>query len=134
MPAPLHTAVERAAARLALRGPLHRLTEALGLIQSEQDEVLSSELRAGLRTVGVKAGRFALFLPLLLKPRAMAMRARLWALQHDHAVPGLPSPNLVSLPRRADWPAGFAAAMGHLLLGASLRRSSCLARNISAAT
>jgi ATP-dependent RNA helicase SUPV3L1/SUV3 len=120
--APLMTAVERASTQLGLRGPLHRLTEALGVIQSGQDELHPADLRAAFRAVGVKAGRFALFLPALLKPRAMAMRARLWALQHGVPVPALPPSNLVSLPRPADWPEGFAQAMGWLDAGPLLLR------------
>ena len=50
------------------------------------------------------------------------MRARLWALQHGVAVPELPPPDLVSLPRRPDWPAGFAEAMGWLEAGPVLLR------------
>ena len=70
----------------------------------------------------MKAGRFGLFLPALLKPRAAAMRARLWGVQHGVAVPGLPPPDLVSLPLQPDWPAGFADAMGWLEAGPVLLR------------
>lgn len=79
-------------------------------------------MRARLKAIGVKAGRFALFLPALLKPRAMPMRARLWALQHGLPMPSLPPPNLVALPRQTDWPAGFADAMGWLDAGPTLLR------------
>ena len=37
-------------------------------------------------------------------------------------VPGLPAPDLVSLPRQPDWPAGFAEAMGWLEAGPVLLR------------
>ena len=70
----------------------------------------------------MKAGRFGLFLPGLLKPRAAGMRALLWALQYGVEVPEPPSPDLVSLPSRPDWPAGFADAMGWIEAGPVLLR------------
>ncbi len=49
----------------SLRGPLHRLTEALGLIPGMDEETLSADLRPRLRALGVRSGRFALFMPAL---------------------------------------------------------------------
>jgi ATP-dependent RNA helicase SUPV3L1/SUV3 len=120
--APLHTAAERGSQLPGVRGLLHRLTEALGLLAGEEGDALSPQARAALKPIGVKAGRFALFLPALLKPRAAAMRARLWGLQHGQAVPALPAPDLVSLQVQPDWPAGFADAMGWLQAGPVLLR------------
>ena len=104
------------------RGLLHRLTESLGLILGDEGDALLPQARAALKPIGVKAGRFGLFLPALLKPRAAATRARLWAVQHGMAAPGLPAPDVVSLQRRPDWPAGFADAMGWLEAGPALLR------------
>jgi ATP-dependent RNA helicase SUPV3L1/SUV3 len=121
--APLRTAASRAAEQPELRGLLHRLTEALGLIPTNEDGNLSPQMRAALKTIGVKAGRFAIFLPALLKPRAAAMRAKLWALQHGGtSAADLPAAGLVSTPRQAGWPEGFAAAMGWLDAGPVLLR------------
>jgi len=120
--APLFLAVGHADALRDARGPLHRLTESLGLIPGADAETLAPELRGRLRALGVRSGRFALFLPALLKPRAVAMRARLWALQHGVAIPALPNAGLVSLPAPAEWPAGFAAAMGWIEAGPLLLR------------
>ena len=120
--APLFAAEAHADARSELRGPLHRLTEALGLIPGTDADVFSPELRQQLRALGVRAGRFALFLPALVKPRAAAMRARLWALQHGVPIPALPPAGAVSMPASADWPMGFAAAMGWLEVGPLLLR------------
>jgi ATP-dependent RNA helicase SUPV3L1/SUV3 len=105
----------------AARGPLHRLTEALGLIPAAEEDVIKPELRRQLKGLGVKAGRFALFLPSLLKPRAAPMRAWLWALQHGAPASTLPPPGLVTVPV-ADWPAGFAEAMGWVQAGAVMLR------------
>ena len=56
--------------------------------------------RAGLKAIGVKAGRFGLFIPAVLKPRAAAMRASLVGrCSTAWPVPELPPPDLVSLPR-----------------------------------
>ncbi len=120
--APLRAAADRASGLAGFRGLLHRLTEALGLIVSDEGDALAPQSRAALKSIGVKAGRFALFLPALLKPRAAAMRARLWGLQHGQPVPALPAPDLVSLPRQSDWPEGFADAMGWLEAGPVLLR------------
>jgi ATP-dependent RNA helicase SUPV3L1/SUV3 len=75
-----------------------------------------------LRSLGVRSGRLALFIPTLLKPRAAAMRAQLLALQMDVPVPALPAAGLVSMPCPADWPAGFAAALGWVAAGPVLLR------------
>ena len=120
--APLFQAKAQAERLSGARGLLHRLTEQLGLVPGASEDGLSPELRAGLKRIGVRAGRFALFLPALLKPQAAATRARLWALAHGVAVPGLPAPGLVSMPAPGDWPPGFAAAMGWLEAGPVLLR------------
>ena len=135
--APLTRAVARAAGDPTLRGPLHRLTEALGVLAHAEaaglppladgpggvgEDAIDPALRRRLKAIGVTAGRFALFVPALLKPRASLMRARLWALWHRLPVPDLPPPGAVSLaapetypagtyPLGA-WPPGFAAALG----------------------
>jgi ATP-dependent RNA helicase SUPV3L1/SUV3 len=120
--APLHKAAVRAANEPGFRGLLHRLTEALGLIPGDEGDGVAPQARAELKGIGVKAGRFALFLPALLKPRAAAMRALLWGLQQGRTVPVMPAPDLVSLPLQTDWPSGFAEAMGWLQAGPMLLR------------
>ena len=55
----------------ALRGPLHRLGEGLGVVpRAPSARPLAPALRGRLQAIGVRAGRLALFLPALLKPRA----------------------------------------------------------------
>jgi ATP-dependent RNA helicase SUPV3L1/SUV3 len=80
------------------------------------------ELRAALRSLGVRSGRLGLFIPALLKPRAAAMRAQLLALQRGVPVPALPAAGLVALPCPPDWPPGFAAALGWVAAGPMLLR------------
>jgi ATP-dependent RNA helicase SUPV3L1/SUV3 len=104
------------------RGLMHRLTEALGLILGSEGDTLSPAARAALKTIGVKAGRFGLFVPAVLKPQAAATRARLLGVYRGIVMPELPSPDVVSLPQRPEWPAGFAEAMGWLEAGPALLR------------
>jgi ATP-dependent RNA helicase SUPV3L1/SUV3 len=126
--APLFAAAACGDALSAARGLLHRLTEALGVIPGDDGPMGSGvgvgagELRAALRSLGVRAGRLALFMPALLKPRAAAMRAQLLALQLGVPVPALPAAGLVSVPCPGDWPAGFAAALGWVSAGPMLLR------------
>jgi ATP-dependent RNA helicase SUPV3L1/SUV3 len=120
--APLFAAAAAAARDAALRGPMHRVLEAGGVVAGATESDIPPGLRGPLKAVGVRAGRFALFLPAALKPRAVAMRATLWALRQGVATPVLPAPGLVSCPLPADWPPGFAAAMGWVLAGPVLLR------------
>ncbi|MBS0559405.1 MAG: DNA helicase [Proteobacteria bacterium] len=102
----------------ALRGPLHMLTEALGVVPGATEETVGPELRGKLKPIGVRAGRYALFMPALLKPRAMAMRARLLAVWEGVPMPALPDAGLVSIPPApGGWPAGMADALGWLDAG-----------------
>ena len=119
--APLFAALTHAVTLPEARGKLHRLGEGLGVVAEADTEPLAPALRAQLKLIGVRAGRFALFLPALLKPRPAAMRARLWALYHGLELPALPAPGLVSLPPQ-DWPPGFAAIAGWLEAGPILLR------------
>ncbi len=128
---PLFQAAERARNDPALRGALHRLTETLGVVPGATEATIAPVLRAPFKALGVRAGRFALFLPSLLKPRALTMRARLWALQHSVRQPALPAPGLVSIAPPPDWPAGFAEAIGWIVAGPVLIRLD-IAERVSA--
>ena len=119
--APLFALERQAAGNPLLRGPAHRLLEAAGVAPGEGGE-MPSELRARLKGAGIRAGRFALFMPALLKPRPMATRAALLALRLRAPTPELPAPSLVSVAPPAAWPAGFAAALGWLPVGPVLLR------------
>jgi ATP-dependent RNA helicase SUPV3L1/SUV3 len=97
-----------------LRGLLHRMGEALGILPAEET---APELRPVLKQAGIIAGRAAVFMPGLLKPQAAATRALLWAVWYNAEVPKLPAPGLVSCPTPAGWDGAFALAMGWVMAG-----------------
>jgi ATP-dependent RNA helicase SUPV3L1/SUV3 len=120
--APLFAAQAAARADGNLRGNLHVLVEEGGVVAGAPADV-AAETRGRLKTLGVRAGRFALFMPALLKPRAAAVRAQLWALRARLPAPDLPSPGHVSIPVETAEPApGFWQAMGWLDAGPVLLR------------
>jgi ATP-dependent RNA helicase SUPV3L1/SUV3 len=115
-------AMEAAGRRDAsLRGPLHRLMQGMGVAPTADEEV-APPLRAALKRLGVRAGRFALFLPTVLKPRMAALRAQLWGLHRSVKPPELPGAGVVSLPAPPDWPEGFAVELGWVHAGPVLLR------------
>ncbi len=117
--APLFAAAAAAEREAGLRGPLHLLVEGLGVAPAMP--LADAALRARMKALGVRPGQHAIFLPALLKPRAAALRAQLWALRAGIAVPTLPSAGSVSLAPPA-WPDGFALTMGWLAAGPVLLR------------
>jgi ATP-dependent RNA helicase SUPV3L1/SUV3 len=98
----------------ALRGLVHRLGEALGILPGEE---IPLALRPACKQAGIMDGRFALFMPALLKPKSAALRALLWALWHGRETPELPAPGLVSAEPPAAWPEGLALMLGWLQAG-----------------
>jgi ATP-dependent RNA helicase SUPV3L1/SUV3 len=122
--APLFAAVAKAEGDQDLRGHLHRLTEGLGVASGATEADIPPVPRGKLKALGARAGRFALFMPALLKPRAAALRALLWSLRHNDnlPMPALPAPGLISMAPPAGWPSGFAAAIGWVEAGPMLIR------------
>ena len=121
--APLMAATAAADADPALRGHVHRLVEDLGVVAGATEDDIPPALRGRLKALGVRAGRYALFLPAVLKPRAAHRRAALWALRHGVTPPAVPAPSQVSLAvPPGSWPEGFAAAMGWVAAGPALVR------------
>ncbi|HEY4250780.1 MAG TPA: DNA helicase, partial [Roseomonas sp.] len=112
----------KAAEEGALRGPAYQLRESLGLAPGATERAVAPELRQKLKVIGVRAGRYALYLPEVMKPRPMALRAQLWALLRNIETPSLPGGGLVAIAPPADWPPGFAEAMGWLPAGSMLLR------------
>jgi ATP-dependent RNA helicase SUPV3L1/SUV3 len=115
--APIAEVEKKAAEDADLRGPAFRMREMLGLDPAPASREMPQEQRAKLKAIGIRAGRFATYLPEMLKPRTMALRAQLWALKAGMAVPPLPGSGLVSTTPPAGWPRGFGAAIGWVPAG-----------------
>jgi ATP-dependent RNA helicase SUPV3L1/SUV3 len=115
--APLLRAADAAQAEAALRGPLHLLVQAGGVVPGATESSVPDALRRQLKRLGVRAGRFALFIPDMLKPQAAALRALLWAVQHSAVTPQMPAPGLVSVPSAQAVPEAFLASMGWVAAG-----------------
>ncbi len=115
--APLFAAMNAGADNPALRGALHGLEEGLGV--AAPPPPLAEPALTALRRLGVEGGRFALFLPRLLKPAAQQRRGELWALRHNAALPVLPPPASVCLSDEVvrAWPDGFATLLGFTRCG-----------------
>ncbi|MFN6955438.1 MAG: helicase-related protein [Acetobacteraceae bacterium] len=112
----------KAAEDNTLRGPAFRLREELGLAMGRTDPEIRPDLRQKLKGIGIRAGRYALFVPEAMKPRAMALRAQLWSLLRGIETPKLPGGGLIAIPPPEDWPRGFAETMGWLPAGPVLLR------------
>ena len=100
------------------RGLLHRLGEGAGIAAAE---MLPPAALAALKPHGIAAGRFAVFLPALLKPKPAAMRALLLGLWHGVKPPALPAAGLVSAPATG-WDAAAALSLGWLPAGPVMLR------------
>jgi ATP-dependent RNA helicase SUPV3L1/SUV3 len=108
------------------------LVEQLGNVPTPEAKALLRTLgdrdRARLGKLGVRFGVRQIYLPAMIKPRAIALRARLWA-THRHAS-GLaaPAPGAVGFPSQPGQPKGFAAAIGFELLGSACLRIDIVER------
>ena len=120
------------------RGIVYRLSENLGSIGRAQVEAQIESLgRAGrksLRPFGIRIGRHLVFMPELLKPRAIALRGLLWALRNGFDnLPPPPPPGRVSLCVARDAPQGFYQAMGYVPFGRLAVRADIAERLASVA-
>jgi ATP-dependent RNA helicase SUPV3L1/SUV3 len=113
---PLFAALEAGRSMAGARGLLHRLGEGLGLTRAEAED---RPVHGPVRLAG---GGAAWFLPALLKPQPMALRAALLALAAGIAMPDLPLPSLTAIPADQPWPAGFAESLGWVPAGPVLLR------------
>ncbi len=86
----------------AARGLVYQLKEQLGSIAregaTEQVDALSRDDRRQLKSLGVFIGRSIVYMPALLKPAAVAMRARLWNIWQQPAQSfEPPTPGLITI-------------------------------------
>jgi ATP-dependent RNA helicase SUPV3L1/SUV3 len=134
--APLFAARDGASGGVA-RGLTFALAEGLGAVArrtvAQQASALTPEDRRGLSRLGVVVGRLALFLPALLRPESMRLRARLFAVRHGR--PAEPGPDgAPSAPHDARQPAAFFLACGYLPAGPRAVRLDRLERAAAVAS
>ena len=117
----------------AARGLVFQLSQGLGSLNRRQAErqlkALSQTDRRALRRLGIRIGRESVFLPALLRPATLPLRALLWSLGQDiSATLPLPSPARVSVPLAAEIPTAFYEAIGYRPLGGVALRVDILER------
>ncbi|MCZ6743858.1 MAG: helicase-related protein [Alphaproteobacteria bacterium] len=117
-----------------VRGLLYQLVEALGALPRRQAAAQIAALdpadRKTLARYGARLGVETVFIPALLEPPAVRMRALLWAVQANGALgsgdgarwPEPPAGRL-SAPRDETVPDGFYQAVGYLPLGTCVLRA-----------
>ena len=114
------------------RGIAYRLLENLGSLPrkslARELRELSREDRGTLRSYGVKFGTESVFLPGLLKPRAVTWRAMLWTAYNNHAPLDPPPAGHVTVPLTEDMPATFLEGCGYRALGSRAVRIDILDR------
>ena len=105
----------------AARGIAYQLVEQLGACRrSDLEQLLKSLSRADRKALGifgVRIGVAHVFLPALLKPRAVAMCALLWSVALRRTRPPLPKPGSLSVVRQAGTPDGFYRICGYCPAG-----------------
>ncbi|MEE8444582.1 MAG: helicase-related protein, partial [Alphaproteobacteria bacterium] len=126
------TVLERARLSGPARGLVFRLREGLGSVPraraAQQIAALTADDRQSLRRRGLRLGRDIVFLPALLKPRAIRLRARLWAARHPGRDVAPPAPGRVSAPIADGAPIGFFEAIGYRVIGRHAMRIDILDR------
>ncbi|HYE48135.1 MAG TPA: helicase-related protein [Azospirillaceae bacterium] len=115
------------------RGIAFQVAEALGGLRRAEVEPLIATLtkqdRQALAKLGLRLGFSHVFLPALAKPRAVALRALLWAVAHSRPLPApAPPAGRVSVPAEEGFPAGFLEAVGYPRLGPRAVRVDMLDR------
>jgi ATP-dependent RNA helicase SUPV3L1/SUV3 len=124
--------IDRAALAGPARGLGFQLVEALGTVARrravDQAGALGKSDRAALRALGVRLGGATLYLPALVKPAAVRLRALLWAAWQGAAPRNPPAAGLVSVPADPDAPEGFYEAVGYPVVDGRAVRADILER------
>jgi ATP-dependent RNA helicase SUPV3L1/SUV3 len=119
----------------AARGLVFQLGEALGSLPAHvvaaQRAALDAADRKALARLGVRLGTESVYLEAVLKPRAAALRALLWAVWNDASTPTVPG--AVAQPRDPAVSELAYAAMGYRVLGAQVLRIDLVERLAAAA-
>ncbi len=116
----LEAAVSEARVQGLARGVAWRLREQLGSVDrrdlGREVDALSASERRALRALGVRIGRFSVFLPAMLKPGAAQLLSRLRAVSTGGEA-WLPSPGLTSTPLHEGLQPEALAAAGYRAAG-----------------
>jgi ATP-dependent RNA helicase SUPV3L1/SUV3 len=116
----------------AARGLIFQLREGLGSIPRAEARPQIAALTAGdrkaLRKQDVRIGVMSVYIPALLKPRAMRMRAILWSAMDGQGLCRLPAPGLVTVARDDFTQEGFLEAVGYRAIGQHAIRLDILDR------
>ena len=114
------------------RGLAYQVVEGLGSLPRRRviKEVreLSKEDRSALRACGIRIGAETLFVPALVKPKAVQWRAMLWSLYTGRTSVPPPSAGLVTVPAGDDLPEDFLEACGYSKVGGRAVRVDVLDR------
>lgn len=114
------------------RGLAYQVVEGLGSLPRQRVvkdvRELSKEDRSALRSCGIRIGAETLFVPSLVKPKAVKWRAMLWKLFNDRETAAPPGPGLVTVPAGDDLPEDFLEACGYAKLGGRAVRIDVLDR------
>jgi ATP-dependent RNA helicase SUPV3L1/SUV3 len=112
--------LEQAGLQGAARGVAFQLREGLGSVSrvsaQQQIAALRASDRKALRANGVRIGAESVFIPALLKPKVLQLRALLWTAFNQVAGWTLPAPGLVSAIRDQNMPDEFYAAIGYRVM------------------
>jgi len=124
--------VSAAAARAWKGGLAYQLVEALGTVARgpalEAAGRLTRTDREALRRCGVRIGFATLYLPGLLKPAAVRLRALLWATWSSAAPCSPPRPGLNSVRTEPETPLEFYEAVGYPVVAGRAVRADILER------
>lgn len=115
------------------RGVVFQVCEALGSAPRRdlepQIQALGAADRRTLRRLGLRLGRIGVFLPALLRPAVLELRAVLWAVHAGlDAPPVAVPPGRVSVPMETAAPAAFYRAIGYWPAGSLAVRIDMLER------
>lgn len=115
------------------RGLVFQLCEALGSAPRRdldpQVRALDAEGRKAIRRLGIRLGREGVFLPALLRPAAVELRALLWTVHAGLTnLPAALPPGRVSLPAESGVPDAFYRAVGYWPAGRLAIRLDMLER------
>ena len=112
--------LDQAGLQGAARGVAFQLREGLGSVlrasAQQQIAALRASDRKALRAHGVRIGVESVFIPALLKTKALRLRALLWTAFNQVTGCTLPAPGLVSANRDQKAPDEFYAAIGYRVI------------------